>query len=57
MGTVVDSEGTTTETEGDRTWVPMALEYVGHVGDVMKATHKSGQFGEGDPFTNKKPTH
>jgi hypothetical protein len=37
-----------------RSWSPMTLEYVGHVGDVMKSTHKSGQMGESDIFSNHK---
>jgi hypothetical protein len=37
-----------------RPWRPMALTYVNDVGNVMKATHKSGQKGETDIFTNKR---
>lgn len=38
-----------------RPWRPMALKYVNDVGTVMKSTHKSGMFGEGDIFTTKRP--
>jgi hypothetical protein len=38
-----------------RSWQPMTLEYVGHVGDVMKSTHKSGPMGESDIFSNHRP--
>lgn len=31
----------------------MSLEYVGHVGDVMKSSHKSGPHSETDTFTVK----
>ncbi len=40
--------------EARRSWRPMTLEYVGHVGDVMKGAHKSGTMGESDIFSNHK---
>jgi hypothetical protein len=39
---------------GKRPWRPMTLTFVNDVGNVMKATHKSGQKGETDVFTNKR---
>jgi hypothetical protein len=39
---------------GKRAWRPMTLEYVNDVGSLMKATHKTGQKGEGDVFTTKR---
>jgi hypothetical protein len=30
----------------------MALDYVGHIGDVMKSNHKSGGHNETDIFSN-----
>jgi hypothetical protein len=36
-----------------RGWKPMALEYVGHVADVMKTTHKSGKVSDADMLFSK----